>query len=177
MKYIIEGKKTQNDLTVLWVRSRWYPGEYFEAEAHRIIGESASRNVQYRMTPVMPEEHMKYKIELWCGYDLHGCWSRAWSYPGEYTKVKAEELISRPGNARFKWRIVSLGAIRKPEKKYRRHAVVTPLELRGAIQMLTNARQHIVSDVNSSTEGLGAFAAFQVITQARLECVRHLESL
>src|SRR5208282_137824 len=98
MKYIIEGKKTQNDLTVLWVRSRWYPGEYFEAEAHRIIGESASRNVQYRMTPVMPEEHMKYKIELWCGYDLHGCWSRAWSYPGEYTKVKAEELISRPGN-------------------------------------------------------------------------------
>ena len=118
---------------------------------------------------------MKYKIELECNQSGELRWERAWAYPLEYTKTKAKALINDPTNAHYKWRIVSLVGVRVPEKRYRRHAVVTPLELRGAIQMLTNARQHIVSDVNSSTDGMGAFAAFQVLTQARMECVRNLE--
>jgi hypothetical protein len=113
---------------------------------------------------------MKYKIELLCGAGTSNeHWERSWCYPKEYTRAEATAIFAEKFNQQYQWRMRPL--------TYRRHAAITPLELRGAIQMLTNARQHLVSDVNSSDEGLAAFVAFQVITHARMECVRALETM
>ena len=116
---------------------------------------------------------MKYMVEVWCGDDLHGQWDRSWSYPSEYTKAEAKERISLPINAGFKWRIISLGA-----KVYRRHAAVTPLELRGAIQILERAMDHMVrmarADKLACTD---ADNPFMILMDAKLACKRALEVL
>ncbi len=123
---------------------------------------------------------MKYKIELWCGDDLHGRWSRSWSYPSEYTKAEAKERINDPINDHYKWRIVSLVGVRVPEKVYRRHAAVTPLELRGAIQMLERAMDHMVrmacADKLACTDA-DYYNPFMILMDAKLACKRALEAL
>ena len=124
---------------------------------------------------------MKYKIELWCGDDLHGRWGRSWSYPSEYTKAEAKELIKTRSDARYKWRIVSMnGTVRVPEKVYRRHAAVTPLELRGAIQMLERAMDHMVrmacADKLACTDA-DYYNPFMILMDAKLACKRALEAL
>ena len=123
---------------------------------------------------------MKYKIELWCGDDLNGRWDRSWAYPEEYTKAEAKALINDPTNARFKWRIVSLVGVRVPEKVYRRHAAITPLELRGAIQMLERAMDHMVrmacADKLACTDA-DYYNPFMILMDAKLACKRALEAL
>ena len=124
---------------------------------------------------------MKYKIELWCGDDLNGRWDRSWAYPEEYTKAEAKALINGPYDARYKWRIVSMnGIVRVPEKVYRRHAAVTPLELRGAIQMLERAMDHMVrltwADILACTDA-DYYNPFMILMDAKLDCKRTLEAL
>ena len=123
---------------------------------------------------------MKYKIELWCGDDLNGRWERSWAYPLEYTKAEAKALINDPTNACFKWRIVSLVGVRVPEKVYRRHAAVTPLELRGAIQILERAMDHMVrmacADKLACTDA-DYYNPFMILMDAKLACKRALEVL
>jgi hypothetical protein len=48
-------------------------------------------------------------------------------------------------------------------------------ELRGAIAMLDNARHHVVDSVGVKTQA--GFDAFVILMSARLDCVRHLETL
>jgi len=60
-------------------------------------------------------------------------------------------------------------------KPYRRHAAITPLELRGAIAMLRSAQKHIVQDYAENVNE--NFDAWEILGHARLECVRHLETL
>ena len=122
---------------------------------------------------------MKYKIELWCGDDLNGLWSRSWAYPLEYTKAEAKALINDPINDHYKWRIVSLVGVRVP-KVYRRHAAVTPLELRGAIQILERAMDHMVrmacADKLACTDA-DYYNPFMILMDAKLTCQRTLEAL
>ena len=121
---------------------------------------------------------MKYKIELWCGDDLNGRWDRSWAYPEEYTKAEAKALINGPYDARYKWRIVSMNGIVLVPKVYRRHAAVTPLELRGAIQILERAMDHMVrmarADKLACTD---ADNPFMILMDAKLACKRALEVL
>ena len=121
---------------------------------------------------------MKYIIELGCpryGTDHNTHWERSWAYPDEYTRDEAKELINDPCNKYYKWRIVSL-----TPKPYRRHAAVTPLELRGAKQMLTNAIKHIVQSARASNcEPCNAnyFAPYRILSDALVAVMRHLETL
>ena len=62
-------------------------------------------------------------------------------------------------------------------RPYRRHAAVTPLELRGAKAILSSALKHIVSGVNNSYTGMNSFAAYSILWDARLKIVRELEKL
>ena len=128
---------------------------------------------------------MKYKIELWCGDDLNGRWDRSWSYPEEYTKAEAKALINEaliygPYDARYKWRIVSMNGIVRVPKVYRRHAAVTPLELRGAIQMLERAMDHMVqltwADKLACIDA-DYYNPFMILMDAKLACKRALEAL
>ena len=128
---------------------------------------------------------MKYKIELWCGDDLNGLWSRSWAYPEEYTKAEAKALINEaliygPYDARYKWRIVSMNGIVQVPKGYRRHAAVTPLELRGAIQILERAMDHMVqltwADKLACIDA-DYYNPFMILMDAKLACKRALEAL
>ena len=123
---------------------------------------------------------MKYKIELWCGDDLNGRWDRSWAYPEEYTKAEAKALINGPYDARYKWRIVSMNGIVLVPKVYRRHAAVTPLELRGAIQILERAMDHMVrmacADKLACTDA-DYYNPFMILMDAKLACKRALEVL
>jgi hypothetical protein len=108
----------------------------------------------------------KYKIELHMGGTR---WERSWSFPVEYTLSEAKAFIAQESSTMFHYRIVPL------HKPYRRHAAITPLELRGAINMLENARHHVVESVGVGTQA--GFDAFVILVYARLDCVRALETL
>jgi hypothetical protein len=111
---------------------------------------------------------MRYKIELKINTVNGVIWSRSWSYPHTYTKDEARALIACVPQHEF--RIVTVRS-----KPYRRHAAVTPLELRGAHRMLSSARNHVCDSVSiGSQEG---FAAFQILSDALLRVTRALESL
>ena len=122
---------------------------------------------------------MKYKIELECNRSGELRWERSWAYPLEYTKAEATALINDPINDHYKWRIVSLVGVRVP-KVYRRHAAVTPLELRGAIQILERAMDHMVrmacADKLACTDA-DYYNPFMILMDAKLACKRALEAL
>ena len=69
---------------------------------------------------------------------------------------------------------------RVPEKVYRRHAAVTPLELRGAIQILERAMDHMVrmacADKLACTDA-DYYNPFMILMDAKLACKRALEVL
>jgi hypothetical protein len=43
--------------------------------------------------------------------------------------------------------------------------------------MLSSARKHIVSEVNSSPAGMDSFAAYQILSEALMNVTRALEAL
>jgi hypothetical protein len=88
------------------------------------------------------------------------------SHNGEYTLARAEKLIAGAAWSGFKYRT---------HKPYRRHAAVTPLELRGAHRMLTSARKYLFD--GKMTACVGTFAAYQVLTDALMNVTRALETL
>jgi hypothetical protein len=115
---------------------------------------------------------MKYIIELYCDLSNNADnphWERSWAFPGEYTKAEAERLIDQESNKHYKWRIVPLNG-RAPEKKYRRHAAVTPLELRGAKAMLESAIDR------GFMAGL-SFEAYSILVDAKIAVTCQLEKL
>lgn len=131
---------------------------------------------------------MKYIIEQ----GLSTGWMRSWAFPDTYTQAVAESILD--DNPHLDYRITSVPelvkkSVKKSVKKpYRRHAAVTPLELRGAQEMLESARKHIVSAHkeyivslgNSSFEafeGLAYFEAFNILSEARLAVIRQLEQM
>jgi hypothetical protein len=113
----------------------------------------------------------KYKIELHMGGTR---WERSWSFPVEYTLSEAKAFIAQESSTMFHYRIVPL------HKPYRRHAAITPLELRGAIAMLESSIEHIVH--NAKVDKLACTDAdyynpFMILMNAKLACKRHLETL
>jgi hypothetical protein len=170
MDYIIEYKGGQR-----WVRSDCWPGVYSEAEAQDIIDRSPGW--PYRMTPLQSKPEPKtYMIELLCGDKQ---WERSWSYPLLYTKAEAQDILANH-NARFTWRIVPEGGMPVKRKKYRRHAAVTPLELRGAKAMLESALGHVVQQARASKYGpcdVNYPNPFMILTDAKLAVIRQLEKM
>jgi hypothetical protein len=118
---------------------------------------------------------MNYIIETYLS-DIG--WERSWAFPNVYTKAGVQDLLADNANKFVKshqWRIVPL-----TPKPYRRHAAVTPLELRGAKQMLTNAIEHIVRNARASKCGpcdANYFAPYCILSDARVAVMRHLETL
>jgi hypothetical protein len=65
-------------------------------------------------------------------------------------------------------------------RPYRRHAAVTPLELRGAKAILESARDHIVNQARASKCGpcdANYFEPFTILYIARLRVIRELEKM
>jgi hypothetical protein len=67
-------------------------------------------------------------IELQVRRDGKDVWERSWSFPDRYTMDEAQRILDRDNGGGLSFRITPW--VRKP---YRRHAAVTPLELRGAL--------------------------------------------
>ena len=107
---------------------------------------------------------MKYIIEMLVP---GGEYERSWSFPEEYGFHEAKVLISDKcvGNYVFRVKPVSVPKV----KKYRRHAAVTQLELRGAIVMLTNALTHAAVTCD--------FNAWKILYDAKLAVTRQLEKI
>jgi hypothetical protein len=114
-----------------------------------------------------------YKIELLC---TNNRWERSWYFAKEYTLAEAIAILLRPCcNMDYQFRMVNLNP-----KPYRRHAAITPLELRGAIAMLESSIEHIVH--NAKVDKLACTDAdyynpFMILMNAKLACKRHLETL
>src|ERR1035441_858047 len=83
---------------------------------------------------------MKYKIEL----KLHSGWAHSWALNQAYTKAEAAALVAKHSNPMYVFRVVPL------VKPYRRHAAVTPLELRGAYAMLESAISYLTYGTNNA---------------------------
>ena len=112
-----------------------------------------------------------YTIELYCGEDRG--WEPAWAYPKRYTLGEADAILNDLASNKYKtYQYRKVGA----SKPYRRHAAVTPLELRGAIAMLRSACKYIADNVDKHVS-LSGYAEWAVMYNARLECERALESL
>jgi hypothetical protein len=107
---------------------------------------------------------MKYIIEMLMP---GGEYKRSWSFHEEYGFHEAKALISDKcvGNYVFRVKPVSVPKV----KKYRRHAAVTQLELRGAIVMLTDALLHAGATCD--------FNAWEILYDAKLAVIRQLEKL
>lgn len=88
---------------------------------------------------------MKYNIEV---LTENNGWEKSWDYDREYPANEARAILKhvRKIMHHYQWRIVPL--TRKP---YRRHAAVTPLELRGAIAMLDAAMAHVINVINEDS--------------------------
>lgn len=113
---------------------------------------------------------MKYIIErsvAGAGID----WVRSESFPCTYTNDEAQGILDDAPSMLY--RITEMG---KPAP-YRRHAVVTFLELRGARAVIDSAQKHIVRAVRSDFEGRVYFDAFTILNDARLVVTRQLETL
>jgi hypothetical protein len=114
-------------------------------------------------------------IELLCDRLSGKVWEKSWEYPHQYTRKEAEALInsrysSRHSKSTLVFRIVDTA--NTAPKRYRRHAAVTPLELRGAYAMLVHAQKHLIDD-----RGEGAYDAWVILTNAKDDIVRQLEAL
>jgi hypothetical protein len=109
---------------------------------------------------------MKYVIQYFDTVDK--TWERSIFMSRTYnTKAEADAAIAahiRATSGKAKRRAVPV--------PYRRHAAITPLELRGAIAMLTSARKHVL-DIRVGD----GFDAYSILYDARLQCVRALEEL
>ena len=96
---------------------------------------------------------------------------RSDSFPEAYTMDAAQGLLDK--YPQMLYRIAEI-----PRKAYRRHAAVTPLELRGAKAMLESALKHNVHIVRMDFEGSkSAYDAWSILMAAKLECVRALEAM
>lgn len=99
-----------------------------------------------------------------------GKWVRSGFYPAEYTLAEAEDIVNGNewGIKSYRYLCVS-GTPTTLRKPYRRHAAVTPLELRGAIAMLKSACRYLAAR--------SEFDAWEVPYGAQHLCLRHLEAL
>jgi hypothetical protein len=114
---------------------------------------------------------MKYIIELRLA---DGKWDRSWSFADVYTMDEAQGLLDTPAGYPLDYRITPF------HKRYCRHAAASHLELRGAIAMLKSARAHVVIEARRSQCGpcdANYFAPFTILTNARLEVTRQMETL
>jgi len=96
-------------------------------------------------------------------------WVRSDSFPRVYTFGEAQDIVTTYPKMTYRVKYTS-GVVltpatltRKP-KPYRRHAAVTPLELRGAISMLDSALKMDPS-----------YDTWAILKQARLNVLRELE--
>ena len=106
-----------------------------------------------------------YTIELYCGEDRG--WEPAWAYPKRYTLGEADAILNDLASNKYNtYQYRKVGA----SKPYRRHAAVTPLELRGAIAMLGSASKHILTTT-------GGFSPWEILYTARMHCGRALAEL
>jgi hypothetical protein len=106
-------------------------------------------------------------IELLCDRLEGKVWEKSWAYPHQYTRKEAEALINSRRKSILVFRIVDTAP-----KRYRRHAAVTPLELRGALAMLVHAQKHLIDD-----RGEGAYDAWVILYNAEADITRQLEAL
>lgn len=192
MKYKIERSVANAGDT--WVRSSSYPGTYTLQQAKE-IREYARRDtfMKYRVVPVQAKRYIVV-IE-----GPHG-WCRSGLFRGEYTLEQAQSIVAdnEYGITSYRYTEVVPGRVPvvpvvpvvhavpqeqepvpvKPFKPYRRHAAVTPLELRGAITMLESARKHVSYATMNTRAALNTmFDAYSTLTTARMQCVRELEAL
>jgi hypothetical protein len=115
---------------------------------------------------------MNYIIE----YSIAGGskWVQSDAYPDVYPEAVAQGILD--GSIPMYYRMTPVPEpIKKP---YRRHAAVTPLELRGAREMLKSAgdyiaRQQACNCLNLST----SLKVFGILYDARLAVTRQLEAL
>jgi hypothetical protein len=94
-------------------------------------------------------------------------WVRSDSFPLVYTSEDAMKIVEDFPTLNYR----TIPATRKP-KPYRRHAAITPLELRGAIAMLESASSHILTRGDTDT-----FEAWTILIGARMVVTRQLETL
>ncbi len=120
---------------------------------------------------------MKYIIERAIANDPREPWERSSFYNGVYTEAQAQAILDDNTLLRYRMTPFHDLFVSVKSKPYRRHAAITPLELRGAISMLESARRSVVQAVNSSSEGSWAFEAFTILTNAMLANRRALEAM
>jgi hypothetical protein len=119
---------------------------------------------------------MKYIIEQ----GLSTGWMRSWAFPDTYTQAVAESILD--DNPHLDYRITSVPelvkkSVKKSVKKpYRRHAAVTPLELRGAKAMLTSAMAYLGSR-RSRNDFPFYYYPWIFLYDARLAVTRQLEQM
>ena len=135
---------------------------------------------------------MKYKIERAIAGDGDNGWVRSDTYPDTYTGEDAGRILK---SSSLNYRMVAfpkptpeptpkptrgmLRGILKPSKPYRRHAAITPLELRGAIAMLESAAKYTYNRVpcKDDAEREQYTATCVILWDARIAVQRALEAL
>src|ERR1017187_4553244 len=91
---------------------------------------------------------MKYKIERALLGGNYGVYVPSDSYPNTYTLERAKDILALCVTYGLSYRMV---AVTTPTPKpYRRHAAVTPLELRGAYAMLESAILYLTYGTNNA---------------------------
>jgi hypothetical protein len=109
---------------------------------------------------------MKYIIERAIANNPRGPWERSSSYNGVYSEAEAQNILDDNFLVYRTVRVIP---------KYRRHAAVTPLELRGAMSMLTSAMRHLVKAQNIAIQC--RIEGYSRLYDARNEVMRQLEAM
>ena len=97
---------------------------------------------------------------------IAGHWIQSVSFPGKYTMDEAQGLIDR--YPYMNYRITPV-----PKTPYRRHAAITPLELRGAKAMLGSTRRYMCKQYTWDESK----DAWEILMDAFVAVTRQLESL
>jgi len=113
---------------------------------------------------------MKYIIERAFANDSNRGWVRSDSYNGVYPEAQAQAILDDNFMAYRKSPV-------HDRVSYRRHAAVTPLELRGALRILESARNYYV--VNAALDKFkdDYRLGWNILIDAHLAVIRQLEAV
>jgi hypothetical protein len=96
-------------------------------------------------------------------------WVRSQAWPGHYTEEEATDIVVRGKDEAGDPHAYRMGTVTPVSHKYRRHAAVTPLEIRGAVALLESANNRLSYPFDIATS--------DILREAKLACKKDLEAL
>ena len=101
-------------------------------------------------------------------------WVRSQAWPGHYTEEEATDIVVRGKDEAGDPHAYRMGTVTPVSHKYRRHAAVTPLEIRGAVALLQSIRNRLCGSGSGSGS---SFETRKILRDAFYACKKELEAL